>query len=163
VRALAAAVSAPLPTAAGDGPRPPLESLVRKEYRRLAKAVSAAGAEPPDAVLHELRILGKRLRYTAELVEPALADAGRRKEVRRLLKATTAMQDVLGDHQDACVAQQRVRELLAGLGDAAGLDVAFAAGRIVEREEVRRLVTRAAWPPAWQAVVAAADDALPAA
>ena len=44
-------------------------------------------------------------------------------------------------------------QLLDGLGPAAGTAVAFAAGRLVEREETRRLDTRAAWPAAWQAVV----------
>lgn len=158
VQRCAAAVAQPLPTrdTAGDKPRPELSQLVAKEFRRLRKAVDAAGDNPPDAVLHELRILGKRLRYTGELVEPALDDAERRKQVRRLLKATAAMQEVLGDHQDACVAQQRVRLLLDGLGDAASPAVAFAAGRLVEREEVRRLATRTAWPPAWQAVIDAA-------
>jgi len=155
---IAAAVAEPLPTRTSSTQsdttaRPELAGLVTKEFRRLSKAVRAAGDDPPDAVLHELRIQGKRLRYTGELVEPALADKAARKAIRRLLRAMEAMQDVLGDHQDACVAQQRVRQLLDGLGPAAGTAVAFAAGRLVEREETRRLDTRAAWPAAWQAVV----------
>jgi CHAD domain-containing protein len=156
VRRCAAAVAAPLPTRGGDGPRPELPTLVAREFRRLRRAVDAAGDNPPDVVLHDLRILGKRLRYTGELVEPALADQERRRELKRLLKATAAMQEVLGDHQDACVAQQRVRLLLDALGEEATPAVAFAAGRLVEREEARRLDTRAAWPPAWQAVTEAA-------
>ena len=150
---IAAAVAAPLPTPGDTAERPELTGLVTKEFRRLSKAVRAAGDDPPDAVLHELRIQGKRLRYTGELVEPALPDKAARKAIRRLLRAMETMQDVLGDHQDACVAQQRVRQLLDGLGPAAGTAVAFAAGRLVEREETRRLDTRAAWPAAWQAVV----------
>ncbi len=160
VERLADAVSRPLPT---GGPtrsgraRPELASLVAKEFRRLRRAVDAAGENPPDAVLHELRIQGKRLRYTGELVEQALTDPARRRPVKQLLKATAAMQEVLGNHQDACVAQQRVRALLDGLGPAAGTAVAFAAGRLVEREEVRRVQTRAAWPAAWQTVVETAE------
>ena len=40
---------------------------VRKPYRRLAKAVRALPADPPDDDLHALRIHGKKLRYAAEL------------------------------------------------------------------------------------------------
>jgi CHAD domain-containing protein len=130
--------------------------LVAKEFRRLRRTVRAAGNDPPDKVLHELRIHGKRLRYTAELVE---ATAGT--PIRDLLRATVLMQDVLGEHQDACVAQQRVRTLLEQLGDTARLDVAFAAGRLVEREEVRRLEGRESWLHAWRAVSRAAGLALP--
>lgn len=130
-----------------------LVSLVRKEFDRLSCEVARAGDEPADEVLHELRILGKRLRYTAELAEPALGPP-----VHELLGKTVAMQDVLGEHQDACVAQQRVTALLAGLpGDTA---VAFVAGRLFEREEVRRIETRAAWPPAWADVRLAGETAL---
>jgi CHAD domain-containing protein len=152
LRRLLTAATSPVPAStATRSASPELGALVVKEFRRLRAGVREAGDEPPDAVLHALRIQGKRLRYTAELVEPALGEP-----VRDLLRATVVMQDVLGDHQDACVAQQRVRALLDGLGPDAGLDVAFAAGRLVEREEVRRTDTRDAWPTAWRAVRAAA-------
>jgi len=153
LKALADAVAQPLPVSPTNGDRPELTALVATAFSRLRKAVRAAGDDPPDPVLHELRIHGKRLRYTAELAEPALGAP-----VRGLLKATIAMQDLLGDHQDACVAQERVRALLAGLGAAAGTDVAFAAGRLVEREEVRRAEKRDAWPAAWKAVQRAARE-----
>jgi len=76
--------------------------------------VQKAGPNPPDEVLHALRIKGKRLRYTGELAEPALG-----KPVRRVLEATAGLQEVLGDHQDACVAQHRIRALVDALGDGA--------------------------------------------
>ncbi|HEY3261325.1 MAG TPA: CHAD domain-containing protein [Pseudonocardiaceae bacterium] len=153
---LADAVAQPLPRPAtldgGEPPKPPkLSGLVRKEFRRLRKAVRSAGAYPADSELHALRIYGKRVRYTAELAAPAMGAPA-----RELIKVVTAMQDVLGEHQDACVAQLRVRTLLDELGDAAGRDTVFAAGRLVEREEVRRTGARAAWPPAWRAVEDAA-------
>jgi CHAD domain-containing protein len=147
LRRLAAAVSKPLPTAANSAAGPALVELVRTEYRRLSKAVRRAGDDPPDEVLHALRIQGKRLRYTGELA----AGAGR-KPVRRLVESTVALQDVLGEHQDACVAQHKVRQLLNNLGDVVDFDVVFAAGRLVEREEVNRVATRQAWPTAWEQV-----------
>lgn len=147
LRRLAAAVSRPLPTPARRVAAPSLVELVRTEYRRLFKAVRAAGEDPPDEVLHALRIQGKRLRYTGEL-----AAAAGRKPVRKLVESTVALQDVLGEHQDACVAQHRVMGLLGGLGDVVDVDVAFVAGRLVEREEVNRIAMRQAWGAAWEQV-----------
>ncbi|HEU0127192.1 MAG TPA: hypothetical protein VFQ48_01090 [Pseudonocardiaceae bacterium] len=72
-----------------------------------------------------------------------------------------ALQDVLGEHQDACVAQQRVVALLDGLGDVVDLDVVFTAGRLVEREEVSRSAARGAWLAAWQQVAHRAQPLLP--
>lgn len=143
---MATAVSRPLPTGSGRADATVLVELVRAEYRRMVKAVRAAGEDPPDEVLHALRIHGKRLRYTGEL-----AAAGR-KPVRKLVESTVALQDVLGEHQDACVAQHRVRSLLDGLGDVVDVGVAFAAGRLVEREELSRIETRQTWLAAWHQV-----------
>jgi CHAD domain-containing protein len=152
VNRLAETVAHPVPTR-GRKRTVSLTSLVAKEFDRLNGAVGRAGDDPADQVLHELRIHGKRLRYTAELAEPALGPP-----VQELLRKTVAMQDVLGEHQDACVAQQRVTALLADLpGDTAA---AFVAGRLFEREEVRRMQTRAAWPQAWAQLRLAAEGAL---
>ncbi|CAM00344.1 CHAD domain-containing protein [Saccharopolyspora erythraea NRRL 2338] len=142
VQSLAAAVRSELPGSDLDGPDE-LRRLVDKEYRKLRKAVGKLGDDPSDEELHALRIRGKRLRYTAELAESAL-------DVKPLLKAAKRFQDVLGEHQDACVAGQRLRDLLRALGDGADGTVAFVAGRLVEREEARRRDRRAEWPAAWQ-------------
>jgi len=152
VNRLAEAVAHPVPTR-DRKPKASLTSMVGKQYERLSGEVVKAGESPPDEVLHELRIHGKRLRYTAELTEAALGP-----QVHELQRRTVTMQDVLGEHQDACVAQQRVTALLADLpGDTA---VAFVAGRLFEREEIRRIETRAAWPQAWTDVRLAAERAL---
>jgi CHAD domain-containing protein len=136
-----------------DGTDLDLIALIDKQYRRLVKAVKKAGRQPPDDVLHDLSIHGKRVRYTAELAEPSLG-----RPVRRLLKATTAFQDVLGDHQDACIAQERIRNLLDAIGE--DLDVVFVAGRLVEREQARREDCRARWWDAWLALRGRADKLL---
>jgi CHAD domain-containing protein len=151
LRQLASAVARPLPTPSGRDDYPPLVELVYAEYRRLSKAVRAAGEDPPDEVLHALRIRGKRLRYTGELVA-ASSRKPIREPVRKLVESTVALQDVLGEHQDACVAQHLVMRLLDGLGDVVDLNVAFAAGRLMEREELSRVATRQSWLVAWQGV-----------
>ncbi|GAA5147144.1 CHAD domain-containing protein [Pseudonocardia eucalypti] len=150
---LADAVRLPLPTPSATERQPELVELVRKEFRMLRKAVRRAGEDPPDEVLHALRIKGKRLRYTGELVEPVLG-----KPVRQLLGATSGLQEVLGDHQDACVAQEKIRELLdrgATSGDPRLLT--FVAGRLVEREYARAEQQRGLWWAAWQRVAARAS------
>ena len=154
VERLADAVRLPLPTPSATQSTPELIDLIRKEVRRLTKAVDRAGDDPPDEVLHALRIDGKRVRYTGELVEPAMGRKQAR-SVKQLLTATAELQEVLGDHQDACVAEDRVRRLLDGLvvGDGAvDAHVVFVAGRLVERERARAIEMRGQWRAAWETV-----------
>lgn len=154
---LRAAVAQPLPEPAEGVARPELIDLVRAEARKLEKAVRRAGEQPSDMTLHDLRIRTKRLRYTGELVEPALRDGkGRRtksaRRVRKVLARATDLQEMLGDHQDACVAEHRIRQLLDGLGDAPDAHVVFVGGRLVERERARADELRRHWRTAWAAL-----------
>jgi CHAD domain-containing protein len=112
-----------------------LDSLAARQLRKLAKAVRALGVDPADAALHELRKLGKRTRYAYEL-------AGRDRVVRRAKE----LQDVLGEHQDAVVAEERLRALAASAPPAGAL----AAGMLVAGERQRRDDARLAWPEVWK-------------
>lgn len=116
---------------------PELGSLLRGELSRLRRSVKALGAEPSDAELHEQRKRGKRARYMAEL-------AGNERVAARAKR----FQDILGEHQDAVIAQARLRSLASA---ATPLE-AFAAGRLVEREQQRKTRARARWRKAWRAV-----------
>lgn len=115
--------------------------LAAAEFRKLRRAVKRLGENPSDDELHTVRIRGKRARYAAELAEAAVG-----RPASRFIREAKVFQDVLGAHQDAVVAEQRVRLLLRHMG---GEVLAFAAGRIVEREHRRRLEARAAFPDAW--------------
>src|SRR5438067_1972797 len=66
-----------------------------KPHRRLAKAVRALPADPPDDDLHALRIHGKRLRYAAELAQTS-AKKKQAVRIKALIKATKNFQTVLG-------------------------------------------------------------------
>jgi CHAD domain-containing protein len=60
--------------------------------------------------------------------------------------AAKRLQDVLGEHQDAAVAEQAMRELAAG-----GAPRAQAAAElVVERQRARRQRARADFPDAWR-------------
>ena len=112
-----------------------LDELVDEAAAKVRESVRKLPDEPTDDELHAVRKKGKRVRYAAEL-------AGR----KSLVKQAKELQDVLGEHQDAVVAADRLRELVT----AAGFEQAVVAGRLIEREEERRIEARAAWPKAWR-------------
>ncbi|MGP4021510.1 CHAD domain-containing protein [Saccharopolyspora sp. 5N708] len=154
LRSLAEALRTELPTSQSDvDSERELRRLVLREFRKLRKAVARLPEEPADEQLHALRIRGKRVRYTAELAQPAFG-----KPMQQLIKAARQFQDVLGEHQDACVAEERIRGLLRDFGEDVDAAVAFVAGRLVEREQIRRADRRAQWRPAWEALRGAAAE-----
>src|SRR5262249_14864582 len=83
--------------------RLPLERIGRKEVRRLIKTARRLSKSPDEDGVHRLRIALKRARYVAELSTP------KGKKNRRFLAAAKALQDLLGEHQDATVAKERLR------------------------------------------------------
>ena len=119
-----------------------LQDIAAKEFRKLRKAVRALDPDPSDESLHAVRIRGKRARYAAELAEGVVG-----KPARRFVQDAKSFQDVIGEHQDAVVAEERLRGLLDRVEGAAAH---FAAGQIVERERERRRAARAAFPEAWK-------------
>ena len=120
---------------------PTLAGLWRREQRRLEKAMRPLGPDSPSDELHAARLKAKRARYAAELGESALGKGG-----RRFVERAKELQDVLGEHQDSTVAEERLRRLAA----ATAPETAFVAGRLVERERERQREARAAWPDAWK-------------
>jgi CHAD domain-containing protein len=119
----------------------PLDALAKKEFRRLAKLVDRLGKRPGEEEIHRLRIALKRARYAAELAAPTKA---RRK---RFLADARVLQDLLGEHQDAVVAEQRLR---AAAVEDVRTAAAFAAGRLAERQRGRRDRMQAQLPAAWK-------------
>ena len=125
---------------AGDLARP-LPEIAGRAFTRLRKAVEALPKRPADEELHRVRIKTKRARYAGELAEPDLGKAG-----RRFIERAKVVQDVIGEHQDACVAEDRLRALALRGGGRTGL----AAGRLVERQRERKREARRAFPGAWR-------------
>jgi CHAD domain-containing protein len=76
--------------------------LAPRLERRLVQLYDQAAAilpENPDAQLHRLRILGKKLRYGCELAEPVLP-------VAPFAPTLRVPHQLLGEHQDASVASE---------------------------------------------------------
>jgi len=119
-----------------------LDALAKREFRKLERQVKALGPAPSNDALHRTRIQAKRARYATELASKQLGNDG-----RRLIAAAKKFQDVVGEHQDAVVAEERIR---AAVRRARGVGSALAAGRLIERERARRFEARAALPSAWK-------------
>jgi CHAD domain-containing protein len=130
--------------AAAEEPRvvasePSLREIWWAELRRTRTSFARLGPEPADEELHAARIRVKRARYAAELAGHELGERG-----AAFVAAAKRLQDVLGDHQDAVVAEERVRSWAARHPEGA-----VAAGRLVERQRLRRVSARRDWPAAW--------------
>ena len=116
--------------------------LAAGQYKTLRKQMRTLGREPSAELIHRARIGGKRARYAAELVA-----AGDGKRTARFVKRAKRFQDVAGEHQDAVVAEQRLRGL-AGVSKSPLS--AFVAGRLAEQERERQRGARADLPKAWR-------------
>lgn len=80
---------------------------VNRNLKRLLRGGRAIEAHSPAELLHALRIRGKRLRYLLEFLRDVYKPFG--DPLKKPIEATKQLQDVLGEHQDACVASARLR------------------------------------------------------
>ncbi|MGH3082939.1 MAG: CHAD domain-containing protein [Gaiellaceae bacterium] len=134
-----------------SGDDTPLEAIAKAEFRKLRRAVRALGKNPTDDDLHAVRIRGKRARYAAELAE---ASAG--KAATQFIRRAKTFQDVIGDHQDAVVAEQELRRIV---DRTRSRSAAVAAGRLIERQQKTKLRMQRALPKAWSRLEAAGKNA----
>ena len=118
--------------------------LIEARFRALRKAGDQIEAGSPAADYHRVRIRGKRFRYALEFL--AEVYQGRS---RPLTRRVVALQDILGLHQDAEVAIERLRGLAREHGDELPTETIFAMGEIAERYRRHALVLRAAFPKAY--------------
>jgi CHAD domain-containing protein len=112
---------------------PPLQDdapqRLRGAVRRLRKVADSLCVESLPTEFHKARIRAKRLRYTTEFFEPFYG-----KPARRLIKTTTALQDLVGDHQDGVVSTQRIHEAVHTAAGAWPAETSVALGRLVQWE-----------------------------
>jgi CHAD domain-containing protein len=104
--------SPPLTARAGRKAREQLPTLVGRAAARVDRDAQAVADAPTPQVrdqrLHEVCRSAKRARYAAESAAPVIG-----KPARRLADRMTALQDVLGEHQDSVVARALLLELAA--------------------------------------------------
>jgi CHAD domain-containing protein len=118
-----------------------LGSLMEAPWDGLREACEGMGPRPKDRSLHEVRILAKRVRYTAEALAPAF---GRRAEL--FADAAADMQGVLGAHHDAVITADWLRGQVPDLEP----DAAFAAGMLAERQRRLAKNIRPTWQARWK-------------
>jgi CHAD domain-containing protein len=130
-----------------------LAKIFKREAKRMRKTFEQLGDHPEDDALHASRIAVKRARYAADLAAHELGKAG-----ERFVGVAKQLQDILGDHQDAVVAQERIRAWALSAPDP---ESGFAAGRLVQLERDRMAAARATWQGVWSALDDAARRAAP--
>jgi CHAD domain-containing protein len=119
-----------------------LPRLVRRPWRVLARQVKTLGDSPTDEQLHEVRIATKRVRYAAEATVPAVG-----RSARPFARAAAGLQEVLGELNDAVVAQQWLSDWVVASRSS---DAAFAAGELAGLERAAALAGRTRWQKAWK-------------
>ena len=127
------------PELADDRARAGARRLVRRQWRHLRRQVKALPDDPTDAELHRVRKRAKRARYAAEAVTPVVGD-----KAARFAEAVEDLQKLLGDHQDAVVAEAWLRSAAADVPDAC-----LAAGELVARQQTEREHLRKKWRDTW--------------
>jgi CHAD domain-containing protein len=119
-----------------------LPRIVDRRWRKLDRGVSALGDPPTDDSLHAVRIRAKRARYATEAATPVFT-----KPARALAKAFAAIQDVLGEHQDAVLARAWLHKAAAE----SSATEAFAVGGLAQIEIDAARAARAQFPAVWTA------------
>jgi CHAD domain-containing protein len=140
---LAIAVEDPRITGKGS-----LERVVWQEHRRTRRLLRSAHRDPSNIRLHEVRKAVKRARYAAELARDAGVSGS-----QRYVKHAKAVQDVLGEHQDAVVAEIALDEIERDLRRPIAR---MAASSLRDRQRRRREASRSALPKIWRKLDAAA-------
>ncbi|HBR48777.1 MAG TPA: hypothetical protein DEA71_01720 [Nitrospira sp.] len=111
-----------------------IRRLAEGEFRKLRKAVRRLRPSPSDVALHKIRIKTKRARYAAELARSSVG-----KPAIRFMKAARAVQDLLGQHQDAIQAERYLRQFVKY---STSVRAGFLAGGMAERQRYRRDMVR---------------------
>ncbi|MBV8302613.1 MAG: CYTH and CHAD domain-containing protein [Acidimicrobiia bacterium] len=118
-----------------------LPGLVAPTWKHLQRAVEQLSDPPRPEELHQVRIRAKRCRYASEAVAPAIG-----KEASRLASAVSELQGILGDHHDAYVADQWLRDASAEL-DAPQV---LAAGELISLQMLEAGELEHEWEKAWK-------------
>ena len=101
---------------------------------RVRAAHGAPSGHERDELVHRVRKAAKRLRYAIEATRPLYPVAA-----HTALARFTALQDLLGEHQDAVVAQAQLRELAAESSDGFVLGVLYQQEKEIAAAQVAQL------------------------
>ena len=121
-----------------------VDKYLKKSLKRVLKLGRKVGDEAHAKDLHRLRIRAKRLRYELEFFAVAY------KSLDKAALEAKALQDLLGEHQDACTASDRLRRYARSLRKHAGAAMPAALDRLAQAERQRAGEVRKAFPAEWR-------------
>ena len=147
---MSAAIDPPVTDAAFRRCDDVLPPLVARTWRRLRRAIDDLELDGPSPTWHEARIKAKRARYAAESVAEVF---GRR--MTRHADRLSGVTELLGDHQDAHVAQAILRELAVHVDGQTGMSL----GLLHAFESDEEILDRFRFAELWPKAVAAARRA----
>jgi CHAD domain-containing protein len=124
--------------------------IIERRYRRLRRHGDAIAPSSAPAAYHALRIDGKKLRYALEFLAPIY---GRRSA--EFARRVTALQDVLGLHQDAEVAISSLEALAHGARPRLQPDALLAIGALCERYRQQAETLRGEFPAVYRPLLGA--------
>ncbi len=113
------------------------DRVIRKTWKRLLRDGRAIGRKSPDEQLHDLRKIGKRLRYLLEFFRSLYP----KREIGAAIGELKRLQDLLGEFQDQCVQIETLAMLASRDDGSAGDDI----GRLVAEIDRRRKHSRSAF------------------
>jgi len=140
-----------------EGPPPKTESpeihryaepILARRFRRLRTDGKRLTDASPAVEYHELRIRGKRLRYSLEVFGELYG-----RPAERATAALKALQDMLGDHQDAEVGIERLHAIIRAHGRELPPETLVAVGQLIERYRQQEGALRADFPRDFERVL----------
>lgn len=124
------------------------EPILARRFRRLRTDGKRLTDASPAAEYHELRIRGKRLRYSLEVFGELYG-----RPAERATAALKALQDMLGDHQDAEVGIERLHSIIRVHGLELPPETLVAMGQLIERYRQQEGALRADFPRDFERVL----------
>lgn len=121
-----------------------VDKYLKKSLKRVLKLGRKVGDEAHAKDLHRLRIRAKRLRYEIEFFAFAY------KSLDKAALEAKALQDLLGEHQDACTASQRLERYARALRKHSSAPMPAALDRLAAAERQRARDVRQAFPAEWR-------------
>ena len=113
-----------------------IANIVRRRWRKYAKAAGRIDLDSSDLELHRVRILAKRCRYAVDSALPLFGDPA-----RKFSRALAEVQDLLGRYHDCVVQKTWLREFAEQLPEAR---VVIGELILLMRQEQNQL--RSEWP-----------------
>jgi len=121
--------------------------LIGQRYRAVRKAGDDLGRKSPPEAFHRLRIRCKRLRYALEFHQP-LYDG----DVAAMIESLSALQALLGEHQDAWLTSAHLAGLAATAGRKLSTPAIFLMGTIAARSDRRAASLRRAFRKSYRKI-----------